>query len=131
METLALVFHWFNAVVYLAMGIYCTGWTAKAAAKLGISLGTPHGTTDFRATYGGMLLAAGFFFFFAVLRGSIPLESASWLSLLLYLGLGVTRLYGVLTEKPTTRLMITFLIIELTLAVLSGWLLIDSAQADV
>ncbi len=130
METLTLVFHLLNAIVFLASGVYCAGWTAHAARWLGISFDAPQGTTDFRATYGGMCLAAGLFFLISTFRRSIPLESASWLSLLLYLGLGVTRLYGVLTERPTTRLMYAFLAIELALAALSGWLLIDSAQSS-
>lgn len=123
-------FHWLNAIAFLGLGLYCTGWARRAAATLGISFVHEYGLTDFRATYGGMCLAAGLFFFMAALGRSIPLDSATWLSFVLYLSLGVTRIYGIMNERPSTKLMAGFLTMELLLAGLSGWLLLLSASAE-
>lgn len=112
------IFHALNCAINLYIGVYCTLLARSAAKTLGISFETPAGVTDFRATYGGICLALGVFFGLAVAR-KVPLESASWMALLFYAGLASTRLYGMIFERPTTSLMLTFFVLEVLFAAVS------------
>lgn len=104
--------HLLNALIGIGIGLYCLFWSSSAAASLGIVFEHPSGLTDFRATYGGMVLACGLFFFLAYL-GVISDNAALWLSVLFYAGLGFTRLVGLIIERPQMPMMYGFCILEM------------------
>lgn len=120
--------HWINALIGIAIGAYSLLWPKAAAEALGIGLLVPTATTDFRATYGGMTLACGFFFLLAALR-IVDNRAGLWFSILFYAGLGLTRGLGIwLDGTPQIPMMFWFLAIELSFVVVSIVLLARGAR---
>lgn len=117
------IFHAINALIGLGIGIFCAVWTEKAASDLGISFFQPAGITDFRATYGGMCLAVGVYFAWALFSDDNEMKSATRLAFLLYLGLCSTRLYGLFHESPQSQMMYLFFVIEAAFTGVAFWLL--------
>lgn len=109
--------HVLNAAVFLVIGVYFLFWVDKGAAVLGISFPKSQGLTDFRATYAGMCLGIGGFFFWAVLFSQYQ-RAASWLGVFLYAGLGLVRLYGIVIDLSGGSFLYSLLATEAILAAL-------------
>lgn len=115
-------FHLLNAMINVGIGAWCLGWTRSVAESLGIAFTKAQGLTDFRATYGGLILGIGVFFAFAVKDESLQ-RPALWLALFLYVGLGGSRLFGIFLDGSATKLLVGFLIAEIAFAAMAAWLL--------
>lgn len=114
-----MALHWINALIGMGIGVYCLIWPKAAAAALGIALLDSTGSTDFRATYGGMTLACGIFFLLAALR-IVDNRSGLWFSILFYAGLGITRGIGLLIDgTPQKPMMYGFFAAEVAFLVVS------------
>ena len=113
------IFQTINSIIFLVIAFLCFFKTNSPGTTLGISFVTAAGRTDFRATYAGMCLAVGIFFILPYLTSRVTWEAATWLSAVVYFGFASTRLYGILTEGPQTRLMYIFFATELTMGIIS------------
>ncbi len=116
------VLHLLNAGIGIAIGLYCLFWARDAADALGIAFVHPTGSTDFRATYGGITLACGVFFALAFFR-RVDNTAGLWFSVLFYAGLGFVRIAGILTEGPQKPMMYAFAGIEISFFLFSVYFL--------
>lgn len=86
------VYLWFNAVMYLLLGLWCTLWPDKTAAAVGFGFAQPGGRSEYITVYGGMEFGLGVFFLLTVLN-PVWREVGLLFGLCLYGGLTVWRLY--------------------------------------
>lgn len=86
------IYLWFNALMYLALGVWCSVLPDKTARSLGFAFTTPGARSEYITVYGGMEFGLGVFFL-------VCAASASWreagllLGLCMYAGLLLWRLY--------------------------------------
>lgn len=114
--------HLLNGAIFALIGIYFTFFLKAGSSTLGISFTKAQGITDFRATYGGMCLGIGLFFFIAYAQTSLY-EAGLWLALTLYIGLGSVRLGGIFWDHSSTPLLWGLFFAEAILTFTCGWLL--------
>jgi len=111
-----------GAVVFAAIGVGFLLVPVQWASIVDISLPTPMARTDLRATYGGFDVAIGVFLGLCARRtewirpGLVALGLAA-------AGFGGGRLLGIVVEGTASPLMLGFLAIEVTTAVLAFALL--------
>lgn len=66
---MANAYLWFNALLYMGLGIWCSIDPDRAAQAVGFTGLTPSGQTEFLAVYGGMEFGIGLAFaYFSVSR---------------------------------------------------------------
>lgn len=107
-----------NGLVYFVLAWLfftdATGWFGN----LGVTLIDADGYTELRATYVGLFLGLGVFLVhcgsFVQWRGA-----GMWLALVSYSGLALARSYGLLVLEEGNELMMTLLISEIVLVLLS------------
>ncbi|MBY0370991.1 DUF4345 domain-containing protein [bacterium] len=110
--------HLVNAFLGITFGLAAVVCTEKMASSLGIAFPQPSGLTEFRAMYGGVVLACGIFFALAF-KGFIDDKSGLWMSLLFYAVVAPSRLAGILMDGPQELHQYDFLIFESVLLVWS------------
>lgn len=106
------------ALVFVGIGLGFLLVPVQWAALVDISLPTAMARTDFRATYGGFDLAVGVFLGFCALRADW-VRPGLWALALAAAGFGAGRLVGILVEGTATPLMLTFLVIEWAIALVT------------
>ena len=83
---------WFNAVMYLVLGVWCTVLPEKTAAAVGFAFAKPAGRSEFVTVYGGLEFGLGVFFLICALQSGWR-ETGLLLGLCLYAALTFWRLY--------------------------------------
>jgi hypothetical protein len=95
------IFLWFNALMYLALGVWCTLLPSKTAETIGFAFTKPGARSEYITVYGGMEFGLGVFFLLAALN-PVWREGGLLLGLVLYGGLALWRLYTFLTIPGIT-----------------------------
>jgi len=102
----AKVYLWINAVLYLALAVWCTLSPAKTATAVGYTQLSPAGQTEYLVIYGGLQLGMAFLFgYFAWIdqaRTGLVLALAFYLPIVLFRSVSLWRLWPVST--PTVAL---------------------------
>ncbi len=108
----------FDGAIFGVIGMMFLGATGRWAQTVGISLTNPRALTDIKATYGGMDLMLGIFFFLCAGRENWQ-QAGFACSTLVLLGLFASRALGIVMHG-TDKLMIQLLIAEFILVVANG-----------
>ena len=111
-----------SAVVFAGVGVGFLVVPTRYAAVVDIAVPTAMARTDVRATYGGFDLAFGIFLALCAIRSQWIRPGLFALGLAAG-GFAVGRLVWILVEGTASRLMLNFLAVELTSAVLAFFLL--------
>jgi hypothetical protein len=90
------IFLWFNALMYLALGVWCTVLPRKTAESIGFAFAKPGAQSEYITVYGGMEFGLGVFFLLCALN-PVWREAGLLLGLVLYGGLALWRVYTFLT----------------------------------
>ena len=122
----ARIFLGISALIWVPFGVYCLfvpGFLGEAA---GVAFATPTGSTDMRATYGGLTLVIGGFALMGALRepcrgnGLLMLSAACT-------GLGGARLIGLALDGGFSAWTGQALALELGTAAIGWWLQVRRA----
>ena len=121
------------ALVFLTFGLGFLIVPVEWAAVVDIVIPTPMARTDFRATYGGFEIGMGVFLAACALRahwlrpGLVALTSVA-------AGFGAGRLVGIMAEGTASSLMLIFVVLEWTIALVTLYVLrrlpLGSNQAE-
>ncbi len=114
----------FDGLVNVSIGIFFLFWVDKGAQSIELTLTSVRSIIDFRATYGGMILGLGIFFFVGVWRPEFA-KAGLLCGVLLFSGLFLSRLAGLLINGSDT-LMWQLLTVEALFIVLNGFFLKQS-----
>lgn len=90
------IYLWFNAAMYVLLGVWCSIWPDKTAAAVGFAFTRPGGRSEYITVYGGMEFGLGVFFLFTVLNPAWR-EVGLLFGLCLYGSLTLWRLFTFLT----------------------------------
>lgn len=93
---MAAIYLWFNAVMYLGLGVWCTLVPDKTAASIGFAFDKPGARSEYITVYGGMEFGLGVFFALTALVAAWR-DAGLVLGLCLYGGLAIWRLYTFFT----------------------------------
>jgi hypothetical protein len=117
------IYLWFNAVMYLVLGVWCTVLPERTAASIGFAFQKPGARSEYITVYGGMEVGLGVFFLLCAL-GSGWREAGLLLGLCLYGGLAVWRVYTFVTIPGVTGFPRVAFVLEgvLFVAALLLWL---------
>lgn len=118
----ARIFLGLSALIWLPFGLYCLfvpGFLAEAA---GVGFTTPTGSTDMRATYGGLTVAIGALVLAGALREGFRRQALVLLGSVCA-GLGGARLLGVALDGGMSAWTAQGLAFEFGTVALSVWLL--------
>lgn len=107
-----------GALVFAAVGLGFLVIPVRWGALTDIVLPTPMARTDFRATYGGFNLGVGVFLAVCASREDWIRPGLAALGLSA-VGYGSGRLIGILAEGTANPLMIGFVILEWTIALVT------------
>lgn len=118
----ARIFLGASALLWIPYGIYCFLRPEALAEAAGVSFGTPTGSTEIRATYGGLTFALG------ALAALGALSPAWTRQALLTLGVacagfGLARIAGVAMDGGTTAYTVQALLLEFVSVALVAWFL--------
>jgi hypothetical protein len=101
-----------GASISVAAGLLGLVFPTRVSRVVGVSLPTPLGLSEFRATYGGLFIGAGV----AVL--AIGTHEAALVLGLAWLGAFAARLLSVAVDKSASRENLAGLVIELVVGLL-------------
>ncbi|MHC5012642.1 MAG: DUF4345 family protein [Planctomycetota bacterium] len=90
------IYLWFNAAMYLVLGVWCTALPDKTAAAIGFAFARPGARSEYITVYGGMEFGLGIFFLLCAWNTAWR-DAGLLLGLCLYGGLTLWRLYTFLT----------------------------------
>jgi hypothetical protein len=110
------------AIVFLTFGFGFLIVPVQWAAVVDILLPTPMARTDFRATYGGFEIGMGVFLAACALREHWlrpGLVALAWVAA----GFGAGRLVGIVVEGTASSLMLVFVVLEWTIALVTLYVL--------
>lgn len=108
------IFLWFNALMYLALGVWCTLLPDKTAEAIGFSFAKPGGRSEYITVYGGLEFGLGVFFLLAALN-PVWREAGLLLGLVLYGGLALWRTYSFLSIDGITGFPRVAFVLEVVL----------------
>jgi hypothetical protein len=103
-----------SALSYYTFGLCFLIFPKQWISRLSLAAIKSEGLTDIRAVYGGFELGIAVFLTIALFKPAY-LQGALLASWLLLLGLGFSRLVGLVLDKPDGFLMPTLFIIEIVL----------------
>lgn len=114
---------WLNAVMYLALGVWCTVLPDRTAAAIGFTFAKAAARSEYITVYGGLEVGLGVFFLLSVLN-PVWREAGLLLGLCLYGGLVIWRAYTFLTIEGVTGFPRVAFVLEgaLFLAAIALWL---------
>ncbi len=110
--TLSLVSLGLSSLVFLAIGVAFLFWPVAMGRTVEIELTTPTALIDFRATYGGFVLAVGIFFAWCAAKPEW-IKAGLAAQALILAGFGFTRGIGMLIAGSTRPLLVWLLVAEL------------------
>lgn len=82
---------WFNAALYLVLGVWCTLLPDKTAEAIGFAFAKPGARSEYITVYGGLEFGLGVFFLACALQPAWR-EAGLLLGLCMYAGLVIWRL---------------------------------------
>lgn len=117
-----------TALVFAAYGV---GFIVAPLTMLewatGAVVNTPSAIIDLRATYGGLSLAVGLVLYgLGRSQGGTPLGLRVVIALML--GMGGSRLVGMVVDGGANAVMYTYLVLEIAAAAFATWLLTRQDQ---
>jgi len=107
---------------WLLYGLYCFARPSSLSLIAGVSGSAPSGVTELRAMYGGLQAAVGLFVFSSCWKPNLQ-RSALHTLIVLYLGLGFSRLAAALLHGDISAYTLAVIPIELVSATLAILLL--------
>lgn len=122
---LATILVWINIIGFFGYGLFCFFIPEKAATAMGFVLSNADAKIEISAMYGGVQIMIGLFCLVSLRVPSLGLRPALTILSLVYGGLVLGRLYGLLTVVgdvtiytigATTSEAIMFLLLSYTLS---------------
>lgn len=119
---MALLYLGFNAVVYVALGLWCAIAVDKAASAVGFKALDDSGRCEYTAVYGGLQLALGVLFAVAAAQTQY-LAPGLFFAVVVYACLCTFRLIGLVRFWPVATQTLGFAALELVMLLIGVWLL--------
>jgi hypothetical protein len=115
----ARIFLGASALLWIPYGIYCFFRPEALAEAAGVSFGTPTGSTEIRATYGGLTLALGALAALGALSPSWTRHALVTLGVACA-GFGLARVAGVVIDGGPTAYTVQALVLEFVTVALTA-----------
>ncbi|MCC4619800.1 DUF4345 family protein [Xanthomonas cassavae CFBP 4642] len=117
---MAKAYLWINAVLYIALAIWCTLSPVKTAHAVGYTQLSPAGQSEYLVIYGGLQLGMAFLFgYFAWIdqpRTGLLVALAFYVPIVLFRSVSLARLWPV--SAPTVALAVVEIVLLLAAALL-------------
>jgi hypothetical protein len=95
------IYLWFNAVMYVVLGVWCTALPDATARAIGFAFEKPGARSEYITVYGGMEFGLGVFFLLCALVPTLR-DAGLHLGLCMYGGLVAWRIGTFLTIPGVT-----------------------------
>ena len=112
---MTLIYLWFNAVLYLGLGAWCTLLPEKTSKAIGFGLTNASAKSEYVTVYGGMEVGMGIFFAACALSPALRGPGLLY-ALILYACLAVFRIGTLVTLENEGTFPKVMLCIEIPMA---------------